>query len=126
MPAISVWGQVAQEGFALPMVSLTPAIPTTQSYMLAWSTADQALAYVPVSVSATGDIDASGNCNLAAGRLYRIAGTQVVGARRTGWTAPTGTATRSTFDPATVTLSQVAERVKALIDDLTAHGLIGA
>ncbi|BBD56498.1 hypothetical protein NIES204_38280 [Planktothrix agardhii NIES-204] len=51
---------------------------------------------------------------------------QVVSARRTGWAAPTGTATRTTFAPATVTLPQLAERVKALIDDLMSHGLIGA
>ena len=30
----------------------------------------------------------------------------------------TGTATRTTFDTATVTLPQLAERVKALLDDL--------
>lgn len=52
--------------------------------------------------------------------------TQVISTRRTGWAAPTGTATRTTFATSTVTLSQLAERVKALIDDLTTHGLIGA
>lgn len=51
---------------------------------------------------------------------------QVVSARRTGWAAPTGTATRTTFATSTVTLPQLAERVKGLIDDLVAHGLIGA
>jgi hypothetical protein len=71
------------------------------------------------------DIDASGNINARTG-VYQIAGTQVVAARRTGWAAPTGTATRTTFATGTVTLVQLAERVKALIDDLTAHGLIGA
>lgn len=34
-------------------------------------------------------------------------------------------ATRTTFATSTVTLQQLAERMKALIDDLTAHGLIG-
>jgi hypothetical protein len=71
------------------------------------------------------DIDASGNIDARTG-VYQIAGTQVVAARRTGWAAPTGTATRTTFATGTVTLVQLAERVKALIDDLTAHGLIGA
>lgn len=47
-------------------------------------------------------------------------------ATRTGWTAATGTATRTTFDTATVTLPQLAERVKALLDDLTTSDLIGA
>lgn len=54
---------------------------------------------------------------------------QVLTTRRIGWQVPTGTATRTAFDTATVTLPQLAERVKALIDDLHAnagHGLIGA
>jgi len=46
--------------------------------------------------------------------------------RPTGWGAPTGTATRTTFATSTVTMEQLAERVKALIDDLTTIGLIGA
>lgn len=47
--------------------------------------------------------------------------------RASGWTAPTGTATRTTFDTATVTTTQLAERVKALIDDLyttSGYGLL--
>jgi len=71
----------------------------------------------------------SGNINLASG-VVQIASAQVVSARKTGWTVATGTASRATFDTSTVTLSQLAERVKALIDDLHAssggHGLIGA
>jgi hypothetical protein len=57
-----------------------------------------------------------------------LAGTKILGVRKTGWTPATGTATRTTFDTATVTLAQLAEHVKALIDDLHAtagHGLIG-
>lgn len=56
-----------------------------------------------------------------------IANTQVVATRRTGWTAWTGTAARGTQNAdAPPTLTQVAQAVKALIDDLTTHGLIGA
>ncbi|MGQ0660231.1 hypothetical protein [Sphingosinicella sp.] len=55
-----------------------------------------------------------------------IGGSQVVATRRTGWAAPSGTAARSGFDTASVTTEALAERVKALIDDLTAHGLIGS
>ena len=58
----------------------------------------------------------------------RVAATQVVSSRKTGWATATGTATRTTFDTTTVTTAQLAERVKALIDDLHAtagHGLIG-
>lgn len=62
---------------------------------------------------------------LGAVPTYRMNGTQVLTTRRTGWSAPTGTATRSSFATSTVTTPQLAERVKALIDDLTAHGLIG-
>jgi len=36
------------------------------------------------------------------------------------------TPTRTTFVTSTVTLTGLAERVKALIDDLITHGLIGA
>lgn len=64
--------------------------------------------------------------DLASGNVLLVNGTQVLTSRRTGWGAPTGTPTRSTFDTATVTLPQLAERVKALIDDLTTHGAIGA
>jgi hypothetical protein len=56
----------------------------------------------------------------------RVNGTRVLGPRRTGWTtAPTGTATKTTYDTTTVTTAQLAERVKALIDDLIFHGVIG-
>lgn len=47
-------------------------------------------------------------------------------AQSTGWGAPTGTATKTTFDTATVTTAQLAERVKALLDYLIARGDIGA
>jgi hypothetical protein len=49
---------------------------------------------------------------------------KVLTSRRTGWAAPTGTATRTAFDTATVTTAQLAERLKALIDDLRTHGLV--
>lgn len=67
-----------------------------------------------------------GNANAAT--QYQVAGTKVIGARKTGWSTATGTATRTTFDTASVTTAQLAERVKALIDDLHAtagHGLVG-
>lgn len=67
----------------------------------------------------TGDVD------LANTKVYRINNTRVVAARVTGWGAPTGTATRTTFATSTATTEQLAQRLKALIDDLTTHGLIG-
>jgi hypothetical protein len=60
---------------------------------------------------------------------FKVSGVKIAGARKSGWAIATGTATRSAFDTASVTLSQLAERVKALIDDLhssNGHGLIGA
>jgi hypothetical protein len=69
-----------------------------------------------VTMLATGTINAEG-------ALY-VQGTQVVGTRKTGWGAATGTATRTTFATTTVTTELLAQRVKALIDDLMAHGLI--
>lgn len=59
---------------------------------------------------------------------YKVGGIQVVGTRITGWALPTGTQTRTTFDPATVTLAVLAQHVNALLHDLhidTGHGLIG-
>lgn len=61
-----------------------------------------------------------------AGSGFRVNGQQVLVGRRTGWSAPTGTATRTSFATGSVTLSQLAERLKALIDDLSVHGMIGA
>jgi hypothetical protein len=59
---------------------------------------------------------------------YRIAGIQVVSSRKTGYTnAMTGTADRATsYATGSITLVQLAERVKAIEDDLISHGLIGA
>ena len=53
-------------------------------------------------------------------------GVKVLGTRATGWAAMTGTATRTTAATGSVTTAQLAERVKALIDDLITHGIIGA
>lgn len=78
----------------------------------------------------TGDIWSDGT-NLVVNGLnilasaYRVGANQVLSSRKTGWTAATGTATRTTFDTATVTLPELAERVKALIDDFISHGAIG-
>jgi hypothetical protein len=55
-----------------------------------------------------------------------VGASQVLGSRRTGWIAPTGTTNRGTFDTTTVTLPQLAGRFKALFEDLAAHGMIGA
>lgn len=72
------------------------------------------------------EVDDTGN-KLNLQGVVQILGTQVLTSRRTGYTnAMTGTANRATaYDTSTVTLVQLAERVKALLDDLTTHGIIG-
>lgn len=65
--------------------------------------------------------------DMTASPHIRVAGTKVVGARDTGWTAMTGTPDESTaYATGTVTLAQLAGRVMALQTALTTHGLIGA
>lgn len=59
------------------------------------------------------------------GGNYSVSGTQVVGTRKTGWSTPTGTATRTAFATGSVSTAALAQAVKALIEDLTSHGLIG-
>jgi hypothetical protein len=59
------------------------------------------------------------------GGAVHIQSNQIIGTRQTGWTAWTGSATRSSFATGSATLTNVAEALKALIDDLITHGLIG-
>lgn len=55
-----------------------------------------------------------------------VGASQVVNTRVTGYSAMTGTANTATvFDTATATLVNIAQRVKAIQDALTTHGLIG-
>lgn len=72
--------------------------------------------------------DSLTNASLGLSGFYRRNANDTLGLAypKTGWTAATGTATRSTFVTGSVTLSVLAEHVKALIDDLISHGLIGA
>lgn len=75
----------------------------------------------------TGLVDFGDHLNIASGKEYRVNGVKVTGGRVTGYTnAMTGTKNRATaYDTGTITLVQLAERVGALLDDLTTHGLIG-
>jgi hypothetical protein len=59
-------------------------------------------------------------------QYYTVDSVQVVSNRATGWGVPTGTRNRSAFDVATATTTQLAARLAGLIDDMTAHGLIGS
>lgn len=65
-------------------------------------------------------VDGDGRLTLSGQRLMQA----VVEVKR-GWVAPTGTASRATFVTSSVTTEELAKRVKALIDDLTAKDIIG-
>lgn len=67
-------------------------------------------------------LSSGGVLNMVGGSLQR-SGVQVVGARVTGWNAPTGTLTRGTFNSG-ATLAVTAQTLAALITDLRTHGLI--
>lgn len=66
----------------------------------------------------TAPTQAAGNNSTRLATTAYVVNHAVARSTFTPWSAATGTATRTTFDTATVTLSQLAERVKALIDDL--------
>lgn len=87
------------------MLIVADGVPSLQVY--------SNLVLAPVSIGIT------------AGHTLQINNQTVVNARQTGWSAPTGTVSRATFDQSTVTLAQLAQRLAALITDLTTHGLIG-
>lgn len=86
----------------------------------------------------TDKLQVAGSVNVSVS--YKVAGTQVVSTRKTGWTAATGTAYRGTFDANQAwtigvlnvlqiqeianALTQARQRIKALEDDLRSHGLI--
>ena len=74
-------------------------------------------------INTDGTVDFGSDINLS-GQLL-VDNVQVVSNRVTGWGAPTGIADRTTFDTATATTLSNAEHLKALIDDLRTHGLIG-
>lgn len=90
-----------------------------------------------VATPTTDKLQVGGSVNAVS---YKVSGIQVVGAQRTGWTAATGTAYRGAFDANQAwtigildvvqiqqianSLTQARQRIKALEDDLRAHGLI--
>ncbi len=85
--------------------------------------ASNAVAISGGTASGLASLGVLGNADV--GGAYRVDGVKVVGNRATGWSAATGPASRASYDTATVTIAQLAQRLKALIDDLIGHGLIG-
>ncbi|MDP2495849.1 hypothetical protein Q8W25_17610 [Shimia thalassica] len=70
-------------------------------------------------------IDPNGNVDVRNGHI-ELSGQKIIEARKTGWAVPSGTANRGSFTTSTATVEELAERLKAVIDDLRGHGLIGA
>lgn len=75
-----------------------------------------------VRLYGTGIFEPQWDLNLLTGKKLTVNGAVVIGGRKTGWGVPTGTFTRTTFDTATVTLPQLAERVAAFLNDHHASG----
>lgn len=100
--------------------------PAARTNLGLGSMATQSSAAVGITggtVSGLTSLGVAGNADV--GGVYRVDGVKVVGNRVTGWSAATGTGSRTTFDTATATTMQLAQRLKALLDDLITHGLIG-
>ncbi|MBS1562362.1 MAG: hypothetical protein JSS89_12215 [Bacteroidetes bacterium] len=64
------------------------------------------------------------NLSQSSGRI-QINSVQVLGPRSTGWSPWTGSSSKASFDTSTATLSDVAQTLKALLDAVTTHGIIG-
>jgi hypothetical protein len=71
----------------------------------------------------TGGNPGVGNLNVDG--VIQKDGTQVVGARVTGYSDPFGAESRAAFSITTVTTTSLAQFVKAMYTDLKAHGLVG-
>lgn len=140
-------------GLSGPSVSLdggsTGYAFTTAAPNITLTVSDPAIVRSSISAAKSGvntDItELTGASQVDVSGVYKKSGTQVVGARKTGWATATGTANRTTFATyagqtvsATPTQAEVqaiddhvkilSQRLKALIDDLHAtagHGLIG-
>lgn len=82
------------------------------------------------TITTRGNVVVGGTLSIPSGGgpFVTILGNAIIGPRSTGYTnAWTGVSNRLTaYDPSSITLIQLAQRVKALQDDLTVHGLIGA
>jgi hypothetical protein len=86
---------------------------------------------IMVDLSPPDAVPAAWNDPDTGGAVLSFNGDRLLGPRKTGWTVPGGTGSRAGFDTSTATLTQVAQTLKALIEDLygddqkVGHGLIG-
>ncbi len=69
------------------------------------------------------EFSAGGNLNVTS--QYAVGGTKVVGARSTGWTAPTATQSKAGFANG-ATATEIEQNLSAVINALITHGLLGA
>lgn len=116
---IAHYGQIVKGRYAVEDTAAADATPTPGQMVeiVGWG-ADDATRDTIRSLDTTGHHDVKSS--------YGVAGTKVVGPRELGWSAPTGASSKASFDPVTVTLEQLAERVAALTNMCLQHGLIGA
>jgi hypothetical protein len=109
-----------------PYLETAAGAPGTYSTTAGWNSVGSG-AVLTITWNSTANVlslQPTGGDTLLGGVLKK-GGNQLLTSRQTGWTAPTGTLSRATFDQSTVTLAQLAQRVAALITDITTHGLIG-
>jgi hypothetical protein len=78
----------------------------------------------PTTVSAEGSVESRRGGEMAAESKHVTEAAKALAEGTLAWAAPTGTSSRATFDTAGVTTAQLAQRVKALIDDLTKLGIL--
>ena len=111
------------------VVSATAGVETTRmsiNPMVSGSQAQECMAWsngVIVENSSAPVLTFQGYGTVNIDHAYYVDNLQVVGPRINGFATPSGTSTRTTFNTATVTTAQLAERFKALIEDLKTHGL---
>jgi hypothetical protein len=113
----STASQLRPASFIVTMTASDAAVTINGGFEVATDGGFSAAGGAIVADFAGGTLDAYG---------YKVGGAQVLTDPVSGWGAATGTATRTTFATASVTTEQLAQRVKALIDDLSTHGLITA
>ena len=82
------------------------------------------------SIGFVNNASTGGSVKLKLGAAYEggqieIDGTKVLDNRQPGWSPATGNAERTAFDTESVAFITLARHVKAIQDDLMAHGLIG-
>lgn len=114
IPVVSIgtYFSIYAQPSASPLLQISPAIGTTGRMIF--------------GANGTSEFSADGSLSLSSALWVGATPAQVVTGRKTGWTTvPTGTPIRTTFVTSTATLGDVAQRLAALIIDLSSHGLIG-